>query len=103
MKIKDVEPAGHRVLVKPDDLEEVSEGGIVLPTAIDKSRKEGAQITGTLVAVGFSAWKDFSDGKPWASVGDRVFFAKYGGYEIEIDGVMHRVMNDEDITAVIRA
>lgn len=101
MSVKKLAPAGHRVLIKPDPLEKVTAGGIVLPET-DKNRKESAQVRGTVVAVGPQAWKDFSDGTPWAKEGDRVFFAKYGGYEVEIEGEMHRLMNDEDITAIIQ-
>lgn len=100
MKVKSLEPTGHRVLIKPEALEEVTAGGIVLPTQ-DKKRKEQAQTIGTVVKVGKQAWREFSDGQPWANVGDRVLFQKFGGYEIEVEGVLHRVMNDEDVTAVI--
>lgn len=101
MSIKSVVPAGHRVLVKPDPVEEVSKGGIIIQHS-NKGRVEEAQVTGTIVEVGPQAWKDFSDGTPWAKVGDRVLFAKFGGYPIEIKGEQHRVMNDEDITAIIQ-
>lgn len=100
MAIKELIPAGHRVLVKPDPVEEVSQGGIIIQHE-NKSRVEQAQVTGTIVKVGPQAWKDFSDGTAWAQEGDRVLFAKFGGYEIKVHGEMHRVMNDEDITAVI--
>lgn len=98
--IRKVSPAGHRVLVKPDPAEKKTESGIIIQYE-SKSRVDQAQVTGTLVDIGSSAWKDYSDGQPWAKVGDRVLFAKFGGYEINIKGELHRVMNDEDITAVI--
>ncbi len=101
MAIKSVKPAGHRVLVKPDPVEEISEGGIVIAHS-NKDRVQQAQVTGTIVEIGPQAWKDFSDGTPWANAGDRVLFAKFGGYEIDIQGTLHRVMNDEDITAIIQ-
>ena len=100
IKTKDIKPAGHRVLVKPDEIEEVTEGGIILAQT-DKSRKEDAQQSGTLVQVGPTAWKAFDEGEPWANVGDKVLFAKYGGYSVDLDGELHRIMNDEDITAVV--
>jgi co-chaperonin GroES (HSP10) len=62
MAISKVVPAGHRVLVKPDPIEEITEGGIIIQHS-NKSRVEQAQVTGTVVAVGHQAWKDFSDGK----------------------------------------
>lgn len=97
-----IEPAGHRVIVKPDPLEEISAGGIVIAHGADKKRKEQAQQTGVIVAIGPNAWKAFDDGAPWAVVGDRVYFAKYGGHIIEDGDEEYRLLNDEDITAIIR-
>lgn len=97
-----IEPAGHRVIVKPDALEEVTEGGIIIAHGADKKRKEQAQQTGVIVSVGPTAWKAFDEGEPWAAVGDRVYFAKYGGHIIEDSGQEYRLLNDEDITAIIR-
>ena len=51
-----------------------------------------------------NAWKAFDGGEPWAKVGDRVAFAKYGGFKIEDPDTkeVYRLLNDEDITAIIR-
>lgn len=100
MPISKVLPAGHRVLVKPDVVETTTKSGIVIKLE-NKDRADEAQVTGTIVEVGPQAWKDFSDGAAWAKVGDRVLFAKFGGYQITIKGEKYRVMNDEDITAII--
>lgn len=97
-----IEPAGHRVIVKPDPLDEVSSGGIIIAHGADKKRKEQAQQIGTIVAIGPNAWKAFDDGLPWAAIGDRVYFAKYGGFLVEDGGAEYRVLNDEDITAIVR-
>ena len=89
----------------------------------NKKRKESHVHTGTVIAVGSQCWighavnvllhydelREFgwSDellrdaAKSWAKVGDRIYFAKYGGYEIEVSGEKYRVMNDEDVTAII--
>lgn len=94
-----IEPCGYRIIVEPDSGERQSEGGIVIP---ETSRME--QDTGTLVAVGPLAWRDHGDGTPWAQVGDRVMFAKYGG-KFVTDPETHKeykVLNDEDLNAVIR-
>jgi len=95
-----IKPCGHRVIIKPDPLEEKTEGGILIAYQ-DKKRQESGQHTGVIVAIGPTAWKDFSDGDPWASIGDHIYFAKYGGYELEVAGEKYRVMNDEDVTAII--
>lgn len=96
-------PAGHRVLVKVDEVDKVTKGGIIIADSIADKHTD-ANIFGIIVAVGDTAWKAFDDGNPWAKVGDRVAFAKYGGFIIEDpdSGEKYRLLNDEDITAVIR-
>ena len=95
-------PCGHRVLVKIDEVEEVTAGGIII-TKSTAQQQEEAGIFGTVVAVGDTAWKDFG-GRSWACVGDRVMIAKYGGFIAQEPGTAEkfRILNDEDIVAVIR-
>jgi len=99
-KAKRIIPAGHRVIVQPDDVNEKTESGIIIAHE-NKNRTENAQISGVIKEIGPSAWKDFSGGEPWASVGDRVLFASNAGYVITCEDIKYRVMNDEDITAII--
>jgi chaperonin GroES len=95
--LKKVKPAGHRVLIKPDVTEEKTQGGIILPG--DKSRADQAQVIGTIVAIGPTAWNIHGDA--WAKVGDRVMFAKFAGVELIIEGDRHRVLNDEEVLAIV--
>lgn len=94
-----IRPAGHRVLVRPLALEKQSKGGILL--AHDE-RKEKAQVRGEVVAIGPTAWHAFDEGIPWASVGDEVWFAQYGGYLVRdpVTDEEFRLLNDEDVCAV---
>ena len=96
-------PCGHRVLVKIDEVEETTKGGIVIPKST-AAQQEEAGIFGTLVAVGETAWKDFG-GRNWACVGDRVMIARYGGFIAQEPDTTEkfRILNDEDIVAVIRS
>lgn len=97
-----ITPAGHRVLVKPDPVEEVSKGGIVIATKANEQQLKNATTIGTVVAIGMNAWKAFDDGSPWAKVGDRVSYAKYGGKSIkDASGEEFVVLNDEDILAIL--
>ena len=99
-----ITPAGHRVLVFPDEVDEKTSGGLYVPVST-KERQANEQIFGTIVKIGVNAWKAFDDGKPWAKVGDRVTFAKYGGFQIEdpVTKEKFRLLNDEDICAVVEA
>ena len=102
----DIRPTGHHVLIKPDDIEEVSEGGIVLQTAFDSSlqaRERAATTTGIIVAVGETAWKDFGDGRPWAQVGDHVYFTRHVSKSIKDGDDEYFLMTDENVLCVIRS
>lgn len=116
-----ITPSGNRVIIRPDEIEKVTAGGIIIPdTEADKHAL--AQATGRLIAVGPDAflhttteteryldgqWRPFERKKtgysgPFANPGDRVMFAKYAGQQVEgEDGVKYRVLNDEDITALV--
>jgi len=100
-----VRPLDNRVLVKPDPVEEVTKGGIILPGQ-HTEREAMAQIRATLVAAGVNAWAEaaatseaFAPPEP----GARVLIAKYGGILIKgDDGEEYRIMNDVDVTAVLQ-
>jgi chaperonin GroES len=80
-------PEGHKVLVKPDTVEEISEGGIIIPNCAINSQQT-AITRGVIVAVGplcevrFSADRE-GESKREAKPGDRIIFAKYSGAEIK--------------------
>lgn len=119
MNSSGINPSGNRVVVKPDDVERVTPGGIIIPdTEADKHAL--AQSTGRLVAAGPDAWKEETRvverlidnewkvverhtsgySEPFAEVGDRVAFARYAGLQVQgDDGEVYRILNDLDITA----
>lgn len=92
-------PVEFKVLVKPDVVEEKTGGGIYIPDT-SRERQELAQARGTLVATGGRAWEEM--GKTAPQVGDRVWFAKFGGVPIKgADGQMYRLINDKDVGCII--
>lgn len=93
-----IDPVGHRVLVKPFEVETVTESGIQI--VLNEDREFAAQEYGTIVAVGPTAWKDFG-GEPWANVGDKVIYSKYGGKIVKMpnDPTKYVILNDEDVLA----
>jgi chaperonin GroES len=96
-----IKPCSYHVLVRPDNVAERA-GTIYLPQST-REREQLAQVFGTIVAIGPSAWKGFDDGEPWAAVGDRVSYAKYGGFLLEDPETKEhfRLLLDKDIVAVI--
>ena len=95
-----IEPAGHRVLIRPDKVEETSVGGIVLVKQ-HVEREQGATVKGVVLAVGPDAWYDKKSA--WAKPGDRVIFAKYAGQVVGEEDDPLRIVNDEDILAMMKA
>lgn len=92
-----LKPLSDRVLVKRLSSEEKTAGGLYIPdTAKEKPTK------GEVVAVGPGKVAD--DGKrvaPTVKAGDQVLFNKYAGTQVELDGVEHLVMREDDILAII--
>jgi chaperonin GroES len=94
MKIR---PLHDRVIIKREDEERTSAGGIVIPdSAAEKP------IRGKVTAVGKGKILEGGDVRPLdVKVGDRVLFGKYSGTEVKVDGEDLLVMREEDIMAVI--
>jgi len=94
-----VVPILHRLLVKPDPVETKTQAGIIL--AINEKREQAGAEMGTVIAVGDTAFKDFkADVVP--NIGDRIYFAKYAGKEITLDGDRYLLLNDEDTLGLIK-
>ena len=92
-------PVEYKILIKPEDIETVTKGGIIIPlTSADKLKME--QVIATIIAIGGNAFEDFK--KPVPKVGDKVYVAKFAGYEVRgADKVKYRLVNDKDVAAVI--
>jgi chaperonin GroES len=92
-----VKPLDDRVLVKQSEAEERTAGGIVLPdTAKEKPQK------GVVIAVGVGKLLDSGvRSKMTLKKGDEVFYGKYSGTEIKIDGEEYVILKESDVLAVI--
>lgn len=109
-----IHPVLDRVLIKPDEIEEKTEGGIIIPESVGQLHAM-AQSIGTFIEAGPDAYchyveRDSEDhivkrrgySQPAAKPGDRVAFAKYGGLQVTgKDNQVYRLMNDEDVTAIV--
>lgn len=88
-----LKPLGDRVIVKPLPKEETTKSGIILPeTANRESRMEGE-----ILALGNGEKVT----KLGLSVGQKVVFSEYGGSEIKIDGQDYKILNHDDLLAVL--
>jgi chaperonin GroES len=81
-------PLKDRVLIEPQEVEEKTSSGIIIPD----SAKEKPQ-KGKVVAVG-----DGKKDEPMTvKEGDMVVYGKYSGTEITIDGKDYLIMREDDI------
>jgi chaperonin GroES len=94
MKIK---PLADRVVVKPQEAEETTASGIILPD----TAKEKPQV-GEIVAVGPGKVSDAGNTIAMTlKVGDNVLYGKYSGTEITVVGDDVLIMRESDILAVL--
>jgi chaperonin GroES len=92
-----VKPLGDRVLVEPQEEKEVKKGGIIIP---DSAKEKPTEAVVRALGTG----KTDDDGKKVpieVKVGDRVLISKYGGTEIKIEGKEYKLLNSDDILAVL--
>ena len=92
-----LKPLGDRVLVEPAEEKETKKGGIIIPDTAKEKPTEG-------IVVALGTGKTDEDGKkiPFeVKKGDRVLDSKYGGTEIKLDGKEYKILNSDDILAVI--
>ena len=94
-----VRPLRDRVLVLRVAEEQKTKGGILIPDTAKEKPQEGR-----VVAVGTGRLTD--DGKKIpleVKKDDRILFGKYAGNEIQIDGVEHIIMREDDILAIMKS
>ena len=90
-------PLDDRVVVEPQEAEEKTAGGIVLPdTAKEKPQR------GKVVSVGPGKLLDNGKrGELSVGVGDLVIYGKYSGSDIEVSGKEVKILREGDILAKI--
>ena len=95
MKKIHINPLSDRVVVMPEDAEEKTASGIILPdTAQEKPQM------GKIVAAGPGKVSDNgSVVEMTLQEGDKVLYGKYSGTEITLDGTEVLIMRESDILA----
>ena len=90
-------PLHDRVLVKRIEKSEVKKGGIIIPDSAKEKPMEAEIIEagrgrlteeGKLIALAVKK-------------GDRVLIGKYSGTEVEIDGIEHLIVREDEVLAKI--
>ena len=92
-----LKPLDDRVVVEPVAAEEKTAGGIVLPDTAKEKPQRGKD-----VAVGPGRLLDSGERSACSvTVGDHVLYSKYGGTDIEVEGVEIKILRESDILAKI--
>ena len=93
---KKLVPLDDHIVVLPDDAEEKTHGGIVIP---DTAQKKPAR--GKVIAVGPGAWSDKFVARVMLSVevGDIVLYGKYSGIDITHEQVEYKILRESDLLA----
>ena len=93
-----IRPLDDRVVVMPLEAEEKTAGGIVLP---DSAKEKPQQ--GVIVAVGPGPMLENGDrGGLSVQVGDRVFYGKYAGTEVKVEGNEYKIMRESDLLGILQ-
>ena len=92
-----VKPLGDRVLVEPVEEKEVKKGGIIIPDTAKEKPQEGI-----VRVLGTGKLDDNGKKVPFeVKAGDRVLVSKYGGTEIKLDGKEFKLLNADDLLAIL--
>lgn len=92
-----LQPLGDRLVVRREDSEERTVGGIYLP---DSAKNKPTR--GTVVSVGDGKLlEDGTRASMQVKAGDRVLFTSYAGEAIEIGDEEYLLMSENEILAVI--
>ena len=92
-----LKPLGDRVLVKPAPKEEKTSTGLYIASAAQEKPQRGE-----VLAVGSGKYDQ--DGKRIAldvKVGDQVFYGKFGGTEVKVDGEELLLLRADHIYAIV--
>ena len=94
---KTIKPLEDRILVRPEEGEETTASGIVIPDTAKEKPQEG-----TVLAIGPEKRSEQGELIPMdVSEGDRVIYSKYGGTDIKLDGEDLLILSSRDVLAIV--
>ena len=90
-------PLHDRLLVKRDEADDITDGGIIIP---DDAKEK--PVRGKVIAAGNGKVLEDGTVRPMSlKVSESVLFSKYGGTEIHLDGDPFLVINEDAVLAVM--
>ena len=96
------EPKGYRLLIALPEIDEKTQGGVIMPDGLVKDEST-ASIIGFVLKMGPDAYSDkerFPNGA-WCKEGDFVIFRSYSGTRFKVAGKEFRLINDDTVEGVV--
>ena len=81
-------PTKDRVVIKPTESVEKTQGGIYIPDSAKEKPKEGEVVAVGKLEEGYNL-----------KVGDKVIYESFGGTEVTVEGKKYLIMKSKDILA----
>jgi chaperonin GroES len=92
-----VKPLGDRILVEAVEEKETKKGGIIIPDTAKEKPMESI-----IIALGTGKTDDNGKKVPFeVKKGDHVLVSKYGGTEIKLDNKEYKILNTDDLLAIL--
>ena len=94
-----IQPLGNRVIIKPEEIQEKTAGGLVIPPSAADERRPAY---GEVIKLGIGKDAKSHVLKFNVKIGDKVFFKKYSPEEIELNNEKYLVVEANDLIAVVK-
>jgi len=91
-----IKPLSDRVLIKMKEAEETTQSGIIL-TANSQEKPQIAEV----VEIGPGKKVDGKLEEMSVKKGDNVIVSKYAGTEVKYEGIDYKILNQDDILAIV--
>lgn len=88
MEVLNVKPLFNRVIILPQENDMLNKSGLMIPPEAEDTPR-----VGKVAAAG--------DEVKHCKVGDMILWREHGGDEIFVDGTMYRIMNEQDVIAIV--
>ena len=90
-------PLDDRIAVLPNEDEQTTVSGIVIPDTAKEKPQEGR-----VMAVGPGRFEDGQRIPMDVQTGDTVIYSKYGGTEVKVDGEEYLILSARDVLATLK-
>jgi chaperonin GroES len=93
-----IKPLEDRIVIKRSEAETKTAGGIILTESAQEKPQQG-----TVLAIGPGRQLENGQRAPLdVSVGDVIYFGKYAGTDIQLDGEDIIIMKESDVLAIVK-